>query len=104
MEDQGIAKSEKGGQPLSISFPSVHVTPIPLVGWPILLALRQAGEQMPVSVLTARNTVNDQVKIGSIKQGVTKKLPQLLVPGSIPWSSIYPCAFTKMCPDTACKT
>jgi len=29
MEDQGVAKSEKGGEPLSISFPSVHVTPMP---------------------------------------------------------------------------
>lgn len=33
---------------------------------------------MPVSVLTARDTVNDQAKVGSITQGVTKKLHNYL--------------------------
>ncbi|MEP6878002.1 MAG: heavy metal response regulator transcription factor [Nitrosospira sp.] len=31
-------------------------------GWSILLALRQAGKQMPILFLTARDTVSDRVK------------------------------------------
>lgn len=98
MEDQGIAKSEKR-RPASLYLFSLSPRYAYFPGWlAILPAL--PGSRTDARICPDRPEYRERPGKNRVyNAGCNEEASTLLVPGYIPWNSIYPCAFTKMCPD-----